>query len=191
MELAMKPLEKKELAAFAPVSVTVPPVLEEVVEQAGHHIPREADVVVWAMDRIQWGTWDGKDFHWDGDAPDVAGWQEIRIFNRQEELFLQWTGEALVGRFVRDEEGCGAVAVDSFGRFWGKKASDQTGMLPEFVRLQDVSRKLQMEIPFHGDSAGIDWYGLTTRNYVGSDADTGLSGYIDYRFVAVESAQGV
>ncbi len=191
MENAKNLLELKELAEFDTVPVTVRPVLQEIEELAHQYIPRTADVVVWAMDRIQWGVWDGQGFQWCGEVPDAAGWQEIRWFNREEELRLQWTGDALAGRYIRDREGTGGKVVDSFSRLWGKKASDQQGMLPGFVRLQDVSRKLQMEIPFHGDIAGIDWYGLTTRNYIGSDEETGLSGYIDDRFVAIESAQGV
>ena len=32
-------------------------------------------------------------------------------------------------------------------------------------------------------------FGLTTRNYIDSDAATGLSGYVDYRFVAIDSVK--
>ena len=44
-----------------------------------------------------------------------------------------------------------------------------------------------MMIP--SDDKGKKFYGLTTRNYIDSDKATGLSGYVDYRFVALESAQ--
>ena len=38
------------------------------------------------------------------------------------------------------------------------------------------------------DDGDQKFYGLMTRNHIGSDAATGLSGYVDYRFVAIESA---
>ena len=191
LEIAMKSLELKELAAPDVIPIKIQPVMEDVLELVRNHIHRRAEVVVWAMDRIQWGIWDGQTFQWCGEAPEISSWQEIRMFNRQEELFLRWTGGALEGRFLRDNEGTGSNVVDSFSRFWGKKAPNQQGMPPGFVRLQDTSRKLQMELPFQGDTTSIEWYGLTMRNYVGSDEETGLSGYMDYRFVAIESAQEV
>lgn len=191
LEIAMKSLELKDLAVPDIVPVKIRPVMEELLEQVRRYILRRADVVVWSMDRIQWGIWDGQSFHWCGEAPEIINWQEIRIFNRQEELHLRWTGDALDGRFLQDKEGTGGKAVDSFSRFWGKKSPDRKEMPPGFVCLQDVSRKLKMALPFQGDSTDIEWFGLTTRNYVGSDEETGLSGYVDYRFVAIESAQGV
>lgn len=32
------------------------------------------------------------------------------------------------------------------------------------------------------------FYGLTTRNYIDSDETTGLSGFVGYRFVVIDSA---
>ncbi len=108
---------------------------------------------------------------------------ECRIFNRAEELHLKRDGNNFSGRYVRDELGEGNFYVDSFARLWGENSSEDDG----WITLLDAQRKISMTIP--SDDKGKKFYGLTTRNYIDSDKATGLSGYVDYRFVALESAQ--
>ncbi len=95
-------------------------------------------------------------------TPNFDEWLECRIFNRGAELHLKRDGNIFNGRLISDAEGDG------------------------WITLRDAPRKLSMEIPC--DDGGKKFYGLTTRNYIDSDAATGLSGYVDYRFVAIESA---
>ena len=133
--------------------------------------------VAWQIQCIVWGKIGGENF-----LPNVEDLLEIRLFNRREEIHLKRTGDKFSGRHVRDEDGTGTFYADSFSRLWGKNVSSANGR----IILRDEPRKLSMKIPCEDD--GKKFYGLTTRNYIGSDEATGLSGYVDYRFVAIESA---
>lgn len=143
-----------------------------------------AVVVLWEMQAIIWGKWkDGKISFASGEEVVPEYWQELRVFNGNEELHLRRVGDSFTGRYRKDEGEDGATAyVDSFSRFWGEKTVSSDG----FVTLVDSSRKLKLVIPAED---GSRWYGLQTRNYVGSDKETGLSGYADYRFVHIASAE--
>ena len=138
---------------------------------------QRAIFVAWQIQSVVWGKFDGEKL-----SANVDDWLECRIFNDSAELHLKRTGENFSGRYLRDEAGTGNFYVDSFARFWGEFDSAAEG----FITLLDKPRKIAMEIPC--DDAGKKFYGLTTRNYIGSDDATGLSGYVDYRFVAIESA---
>ncbi len=138
--------------------------------------------VAWQVQKIIWGKFDGEKFLLKDEPPKFDDWLECRIFNRAEEIHLKRDGENFSGRYVRDELGAGDFYVDSFARLWGENSSEQDG----WITLLDAQRKISMEIPC--DDGGKKFYGLTTRNYIGSDKATGLSGYVDYRFVALESA---
>ena len=139
--------------------------------------------VAWQIQNIVWGKFDGEKFLLkDNLPPNCDDWLECRIFNAGEELHLKRDGENFIGRYVRDAEGTGDFYVDSFARLWGEYSSAADG----WITLLDAQRKLSMIIPCDDDRK--KFYGLKTRNYIGSDEDTGLSGYVDYRFVAIESA---
>ena len=147
----------------------------------------EGIFVAWQVQSVTWGKFDGERLLLKDDAaPDLDDWLECRIFNRQEEIHLKRAGNNFIGRFVRDEAGTGTFYVDSFSRLWGERTS-ATG---DWITLTDAPRKISMTLP----CAVVDKksYGLLTRNYIGSDAArqdaTGLSGYVDYRFVAIEPA---
>ncbi|MBQ6976371.1 MAG: hypothetical protein IJS81_07635 [Selenomonadaceae bacterium] len=135
--------------------------------------------VAWQVQSIIWGTYDGEKLS----SSEIKHWLECRIFNDAEELHLKKLNNKFVGRYVNDVEGVGNFYVDSFARFWGEKISAANG----YIKLLDRSRKLYMEIPCAENNS--KWYGLLTRNYIDSDESTGLSGYVDYRFVAIEPAK--
>ncbi len=139
--------------------------------------------VAWQIQSIVWGNYDGKLSLRGNVPPEPENWLEFRIFNETEELHLKRVNENFIGRYVNDSEGSGNFYVDSFARFWGEKISASDG----YVNLLDRNRKLYMEIPCAQDK--FKWYGLLTRNYIESDESTGLSGYVDYRFVAIEPAE--
>ena len=136
--------------------------------------------VAWQIQDIVWGKFDGEKLLLKNDAsPNFDDWLECRVFNRREELHLKRADEKFFGRYVRDEDGTENFFVDSFSRLWGERLTDG------WITLQDAARKISMELPIDG---GEKFFGLLTRNYIGSDEATGLSGYVDYRFVAIESA---
>lgn len=140
--------------------------------------------VAWQIQSIVWGKFDGeKLFLKDNRQINFDDWLECRIFNQRRELHLKRAGKDFVGRYVCDEEGEKVFYVDSFARFWGEcipKTDDG------WITLRDKPRKIFMEIPYKDYNK--KFYGLMTRNYIGSDEATGLSGYVDYRFVSIESA---
>ena len=137
----------------------------------------------WQIQNVVWGKFDGEKLLLKENLPPkIDDWLECRFFNEREELHLKRDGKILRGRYVRDEAGTGNFYVDSFARLWGENSSASDGR----ITLLDAPRKISMDIPC--EDGGKKFYGLTTRNYIDSDEATGLSGYVDYRFVAIESA---
>ena len=165
--------------------------MDALEEAASTWLKDPADVILWQMQRIVWGTWDGSAFRFAADDVAAEDILELRIFHRTGELHLRREDDLFLGRYVQDvEEGGDGEAddyIDSFSRLWGKKVDAADG----YVLLQDADRKLAMRVPYPGDATKADWYGLTTRNYIAFDETTGLAGYSDERFVAIEPAQEV
>lgn len=144
---------------------------------------QRATFAAWQIQSVIWGTFDGKKLLVkDNQPPNFDDWLECRIFNEGAELHLKRTGENFSGRYICDAAGEKVFYVDSFARLWGEFDSAADG----WITLLDKPRKISMTLPCA--DAGKKFYGLTTRNYIGSDDATGLSGYVDYRFVAIESA---
>ena len=138
--------------------------------------------VAWQIQNIMWGKFENdKLFSTKEITPQY--WLECRIFNETEELHLKRIENKLRGRYITEIEGAENFYADSFSRFWGENSGTADG----FIKLIDKQRKLFMEIPC--EKINAKWYGLLTRNYISSEEKTGLSGYIDYRFVAIESAE--
>ena len=138
--------------------------------------------VAWQIQNIIWGKFDGEKLFSTAEVTPQF-WLECRIFNDVEEIHLKRVENKLRGRYVTEINGAGDFYADSFSRFWGENKGAANG----FVKLLDRQRKLFMEIPCENINA--QWYGLLTRNYISSDEKTGLSGYTDYRFVAIEPAK--
>lgn len=138
--------------------------------------------VAWQIQNIVWGKFDGGKISSRSElTPEY--WLEFRAFNADAEIHLKRIGKNLCGRYICDGVGTENFYVDSFARLWGENSGAEDG----YVKLLDRQRKLYMEIPCAEKNSG--WYGLLTRNYIGSDEKTGLSGYVDYRFVSVEPAK--
>lgn len=134
-------------------------------------------VVAWQVQSVVWSKFDDEKL-----LSNVDDWLEVRIFNRNAEIHLKRAGNNFFGRFVHDEAGTSNFYVDSFSRLWGER----TATTGDWITLTDAPRKISMTLPCtNGDKK---FYGLLTRNYIGNDEATGLSGYVDYRFVAIEPA---
>ena len=138
--------------------------------------------VAWQIQNIIWGKFDGEKLISPSEIT-AQYWQECRIFNETEELHLKRVDDKFCGRYITENDGTGNFYADSFSRFWGENSGEVDG----FIKLLDRQRKLFMAVPCENKNA--KWYGLLTRNYISSDAETGLSGYSDYRFMEIEPAE--
>lgn len=138
--------------------------------------------VAWQIQNIVWGKFDGGKISSRSElTPEYL--LECRAFNADAEIHLKRVGKTLRGRFIQDGTGADNFYVDSFARLWGENSGAAEG----YIKLLDRQRKLYMEIPCAETNSS--WYGLLTRNYIGGDVKTGLSGYVDYRFVSIEPAK--
>ena len=173
LALAKKNLQLREGKTFSERLECTAPELENLFRNKFS----EGIFVAWQIQNIVWGEFDGEKI-----SSNVDDWLEVRLFNTDAEIHLKRTGKNFVGRFIRDEAGTGNFYVDSFARLWGERTASEDG----WITLTDERRKISMTLPCA--DGGKNFYGLLTRNYIGSDAATGLSGYVDYRFVAIEPA---
>ena len=135
----------------------------------------------WQIQNVIFGTVENGKLKLKNNFPEVENFLECRIFNEIEELHLKNISAELRGRYVRDEAGEGNFFADSFSRFWGECKNFENN----FAKLIDSERKICLEIPAEKSAK---YFGLLTRNYIGADKETGLSGYVDYRFVKIEGA---
>ena len=153
--------------------------------QMKQYIQQDALVVIWQMQKIVWGRWEaGQIVLSDGEMVNADYIMEMRAFNSREELHFVRQADAFAGRYICDGTGEAGCYVDSISRLWGEKASSQNG----FVTLEDKERKLKMTVPC--DDGLAAFYGLVTRNYMQADEETGQAGYTDYRYLAIEPAEG-
>ena len=160
--------------------------LEDVEEVFSSVLGSEGTVVIWMMNRIIWTRFENGHIKLDEEATEVDYWQEVRGFNRSGEVHLVRIGEALSGRSIIDKESSGSWKegyVDTIAPLWG----DNSGFSDGAVHLVDKDRKLKLDIPCLDGKA--DNYGLVTRSYIQADETTGLSGYVDYRYLAVEGME--
>lgn len=147
---------------------------------------KEADVVVWQVQGIAWGRWQGGSLKLAGDAAKQCSlWLELRVFNEEEELHLKKSGDLWIGRWRRDGAGEATEYVDSISRFWGERAEAAVDAPEGYMKLEDAARKLKQILPQVEERA--KYYGLVTRSYIGYEA-TGQAGYADYRYVRIAAA---
>jgi CRISPR-associated protein, TIGR03984 family len=147
---------------------------------------KKATVILWQMNAVRFGTWDGHAFSFPAHAPlQMELLIELRIFNEQGELYLRCEDGQFVGRLRTDEAGTEVDYVDTIARFWGghtKGAAEDA----DWMTLRDPSRKLELELP--AVEGKPEFVGLVMRSYIGVDNETGQAGYIDHRYYAIESA---
>ena len=156
----------------------------DLAEAVTARVKEQATVVMWQVRGIVWQIY--RPMRVNEVINNLQNSLEARIFTGNAELFLQREQNGFRVRFVEDGTGDPVKFVDSFSRFWGK--IDQTNIDGEFVHLADKNRKISLTVPFLQDVQNIEYLGLTTRNYIAADKSTGLAGYVDYRFLSVDSA---
>lgn len=150
---------------------------------------QQATVVLWQMNAVRFGTWDGRAFSFPAHAPlRMELLIELRIFNEQGELYLRREDERLIGRLRTDEAGDKTAYVDTIARFWGSwgDKDQEKEKKTEWMTLRDTSRKLKLRLPIVEGKP--HFVGLVTRSYIGVHKETGQAGYIDHRYYAIESA---
>jgi CRISPR-associated protein (TIGR03984 family) len=186
MELANKPLEKKQVHCTGPEPMTCGLQPSELVTLLGQHMKHDASIVCWQVHRIIWGRWnDGQIELSDGSKLDSQYVVELRVFNQLEELYLRRKGDILTGHYISDEGGTKAIdCVDSISPLWGKNLAKTVEH--GYVRLEDRERQLSLCVPCEKRA---EYYGLVTRSYIGRHGITGQSGYVGYRFVAISAVE--
>lgn len=180
LELAQKPLALVEGKGFRK-ELALPVTEEALLQVFTENMQEPATLAVWSAASVRWAKWDGKEMHFAGEKPEASLVYELRLFNRDKEIHLVRRGNRFTGRCIIDGEGEPSAYVDSFSRLWGEKISESHG----FVTSRDKDRKIELTVPCEEKGK---YYGLTTRNYVGTNEETGQAGYRDYRFVSIEAA---
>ena len=156
----------------------------EVLGKCASYFPNAATVFAWQIHTASWCKWDGKNFQMATEKEIYLDYlQEIRVFDHEAELHLTRCGDKFSGRYLRDGGGEDKMMyVDAFARLFGDIVGSQDG----FTILKDDSRQLEHLIPL--DVAEGKHIGLLTRNYIDEVGDMGQLSYVDYRFVALETA---
>ncbi|WP_164726481.1 CRISPR-associated protein Csx19 [Veillonella sp. VA139] len=148
-------------------------------------ITAPATIVVWSMNQVLWGTWDGTKIAFPESVEvNMEFATEVRVFSEIEELHVYKTKRgSWLGRKITDSEDITGIVmdtVDSTARLLGNEVRHIDG---NFIECKDSGRKISQIIPTPAISG--DTYGLVTRNYVDYVAETGQATYSDYRFVAI------
>ena len=180
LELMTNQLAKSDTKGIMrPVSCTMDETdLKKLLQENMKH---DGLVVCWQMQRIVWGRYQAGNLTFsDGNMLVPAYILELRVFNATEELHLVKKESTFTGRYRCDGEGPDQVEyVDTMAPLWGnssKTAADG------YVTLIDEERKFKMTIPCKEQA---NYYGLTTRNYIGIYEQTSQAGYMDYRFMGI------
>ena len=181
---AIKPLEY-HFGKFEYKSISIKSDFETLEQELQNLIHSNSIVVVWQIHNIIWGRYQNNKLELLDGTRSANFYQEIRVFNEVEELHLIKIDDEFHGRYIQDGTGQEVKYVNSFSRFWGEKHDIKDG----FIELRDIGRKISLKIPFDEGISDTKYLGLTTRNYISSDEKTGLSGYVDYRFLSISSAE--
>ena len=160
-------------------------VTAEILRKCSFYFPNAATVFAWQIHTAGWGKWDGKNFQMAAKKEICLDYlQEIRVFDRQAELHLTRNGDKFTGRYLSDEGNDKEIMyVDAFSRLFGDITGSQNG----FTQLRDNSRQLEHLVPI--EVTGDCHIGLLTRNYIDEVGDIGQLSYVDYRFMALETAK--
>ena len=182
IELALNPLK-----IIAGKSLVEPVAIDadwQILEDKLHELGlQDGYAVIWQIHSIAWGTLKAGKISFSSDVPKNELILELRVFNENEEIYLQKQGDKFVGRFRNDASGEDAEYVDSASRFWGDFNSIESENTEGFMNLTDKDRKISMKIPKIESVA--KYYALETRSYVGINQQTAQAGYTDYRFKAI------
>lgn len=142
----------------------------------------EYKVVAHFVNCVRFGYYnEGKFTFADGEELAERYLVQLRIFNAEEEVYLQKQGAGYYLQYINDELGQEAVpTVDSVSQFFGHRVA---GELPQsFAELWEAGRKIKIVLPA---AKQADEYNLLTRSYVQFDEQTGQAGYAYYRWLDI------
>lgn len=158
--------------------------INNIEEYILNHFNDGAIIVTWQFNQIAWGLLkNGKIIFLDMTEWNIDLCQEFRVFDTDKEIYLVKNINEFIGRMRKDGEGAETKFIDSVAPMWGCSAENNG----DFCKLKDVSRKLSLTIP--ADIPAGKYCGLVTRNYVVTDNESGLSGYGDYRYLALQEIE--
>lgn len=122
----------------------------------------------------------------DGAALEEKYLVQLRVFNAEEELYLQKQGAGYYLQYINDAAGNEKIpTVDSKSQFFGHSVA---GAAPQgFAELWEAGRKIRLVLPV---AEQAEEYELLTRSYVQFDEQTGQAGYAYYRWLDIVSAEG-
>ncbi len=146
----------------------------------------EYKVVAHFVNCVQFGYYKQGSFYFaDGCELKEKYLEQLRIFNLEEELYLQRQGEAWCLQYINDTQGTDSVqAVDSSSQFFGH--SVEGSFTNGFIKLWEAGRKISLLLPAKQKA---ERYELVTRSYVQYDAKTGQAGYSTYRWVDIAAVK--
>ena len=102
---------------------------------------------------------------------------QLRVFNAEEEVYLQYINDAAGSEKL--------TTVDSASQFFGHRVASAA---PQgFAELWEAGRKIRLVLPV---AEQADEYKLLTRSYVQFDEKTGQAGYAYYRWLDIVPADG-
>lgn len=141
-------------------------------------------VAVYQINEMKLGYYQNKTFTFsDGSVIDEKYFIEMRLFNKDSEIYILKTASSYKIRIICDgaSDGENFTVTDSNSVIFGSRC--ETNNLPEgFVMVKEQGRKIRIVLPC---AQKADNYAVTTRSYVTFDKDTGLSGYGFYRWVEI------
>lgn len=141
-------------------------------------------VIIWAVNEVKWGYYSDNQFNFSDSTKelDLRYLQEMRIFNKSEELKISVQNNKVSYRYIKDDTNDGLMTkyVDSTSRLLGKN-EDCANVSKGFISLIDKGRKLSQIVPF--ETIRKECY-LTTRNYIGY-LENHQASYVDYRYLEI------
>lgn len=147
---------------------------------------KEFKLIVYLYNEVKLGYFkDNKILFVDAEELDEKYFLQARLFNKNEEIWIQKTEDTFAVRQVTDgETGALCTVVDSSSEIFGKALDDIAA--EGFVHLVEPGRKISMIIPAE---KGAVRYELTTRSYITYDDCTGQAGFGYYRWVDIAEGE--
>lgn len=144
-------------------------------------------VVAHFVNCVRFGYYEAGKFNFaDGAALEEKYLVQLRVFNAEEEVYLQKQGAGFYLQYINDAAGSEKLpTVDSASQFFGHRVA---GAAPQgFAELWEAGRKIRLVLPV---AEQADEYKLLTRSYVQFDEKTGQAGYAYYRWLDIVPADG-
>jgi len=137
-------------------------------------------IVVWLNYAIFIGKIEDREFIFhNGLIPDLSHLLQLRVFNKEKEIFIWRSSLAYKYRIRVDNDGEDTVVIDAEQVLWGTHSRNLGGDFSEIYE----DRGIKLIIPFKDLNLNPDKrLILKTRNYIRHN-EIGQAGFVDSRFV--------